>query len=78
MSKPYSWTTDNTDVCSNRKDCFCNQQFNVKSCSVQGIFKTADVIENDPTSISCPADTTNIMSEFPEDCSDDLIAKSCS
>lgn len=45
-----------------RKDCFCNYQFNVKACSIQGIFKTADVVKNDPSSVACPADTIDVMS----------------
>ncbi len=46
-----------------RKDCFCNYQFNVKACSIQGIFKTADVVKNDPSSLACPADTIDVMSK---------------
>ncbi|KAI0154171.1 hypothetical protein GGR57DRAFT_492251 [Xylariaceae sp. FL1272] len=38
----------------NRYRCFCNDQFDVTECSVQGIFKTADVLENDPGSLACP------------------------
>ncbi|KAI8966059.1 hypothetical protein F5Y11DRAFT_354497 [Daldinia sp. FL1419] len=37
----------------NRK-CFCNRQFDVRDCSVQGIFSTADVIKHDPVSLTCP------------------------
>ena len=47
----------------NRKECFCNYQFNVKACSVQGIFKTADVVKNDPDSLSCPTGTVDVMSK---------------
>lgn len=36
-----------------RRDCFCNYQFNVKACSIQGIFRTADVLKNDPDSLAC-------------------------
>lgn len=46
-----------------RKECFCNEQFDVKSCSVQGIYKTADVLANDPDSLACP-NPVNVMSEF--------------
>ena len=46
-----------------RRDCFCNQQFDVKSCSVQGIYKTADVVKHDPSSIACPANTVDVMSK---------------
>ncbi|KAL8635421.1 MAG: hypothetical protein Q9228_007084 [Teloschistes exilis] len=45
------------------RDCFCNYQFNVKSCSVQGIFKTSDVAKNDPESLACPADKIDVIIE---------------
>ncbi|KAL9603597.1 MAG: hypothetical protein Q9219_001100 [cf. Caloplaca sp. 3 TL-2023] len=47
-----------------RQDCFCNYQFNVKACSVQGIFKTADVVKNDPESLACPANTIDVIIEM--------------
>jgi hypothetical protein len=53
-----------TNLATIRKECFCNLQFNVKKCSIQGIFKTADVVKNDPTSLFCPADTIDVMSMF--------------
>ncbi|KAI0487609.1 hypothetical protein F4859DRAFT_263551 [Xylaria cf. heliscus] len=34
--------------------CFCNDQFDVTDCSVQGIYKTEDVIKHDPLSLACP------------------------
>ncbi|KAI0458101.1 hypothetical protein F5B21DRAFT_39651 [Xylaria acuta] len=34
--------------------CFCNDQFDVTECSVQGIYKTEDVIKHDPLSLACP------------------------
>ncbi|KAI2605129.1 uncharacterized protein GGS25DRAFT_524639 [Hypoxylon fragiforme] len=37
-----------------KQKCFCNNQFDVHDCSVQGIFSTADVIEHDPLSLVCP------------------------
>ncbi|KAL8812153.1 MAG: hypothetical protein Q9200_001233, partial [Gallowayella weberi] len=46
-----------------RRECFCNYQFNVKACSVQGIFKTSDVVKNDPDSLACPANTIDVISE---------------
>lgn len=52
------------DVETCRKDCFCNYQFNVKACSVQGIFRTADVLKNDPDSLACPASTVDVMSKL--------------
>lgn len=48
-----------------RKDCFCNYQFNVKACSMQGIFKTSDVVKNDPDSVACPANSVDVMSMVP-------------
>ncbi len=51
-----------TVVITIRRDCFCNYQFNVKACSVQGIFKTADVVKNDPSSLECDAETVDVMS----------------
>lgn len=48
-----------------RRDCFCNYQFNVKACSVQGIFKTSDVVKNDPDSIACPPNTIELLSTSP-------------
>ncbi|GAW26184.1 hypothetical protein SAMD00023353_2301380 [Rosellinia necatrix] len=38
----------------NRERCFCNDQFDVTDCSVQGIYKTEDVIKHDPFSLVCP------------------------
>ncbi|TGJ81150.1 hypothetical protein E0Z10_g7606 [Xylaria hypoxylon] len=38
----------------NREQCFCNDQFDVTECSVQGIYKTEDVITFDPLSLACP------------------------
>lgn len=51
----------NIYVCC-RRDCFCNYQFNVKACSVQGIYKTSDVVKNDPDSVACPVDTIELLS----------------
>jgi len=46
-----------------RRECFCNYQFNVKACSVQGIYKTSDVVKNDPSSLACKPGTVDVMSE---------------
>ena len=46
-----------------RRECFCNYQFNVKACSVQGIYKTSDVVKNDPSSLACTPGTVDVMSE---------------
>ncbi|MCJ1418925.1 hypothetical protein MMC32_005276 [Xylographa parallela] len=59
----YGAVTDWNFSPEERKECFCNYQFNVKACSIQGIFKTADVVKNDPSSLSCPADTVDVMIE---------------
>lgn len=53
-------------------DCFCNRQFDVKDCSVQGIFSTQSVLEHDPTSLACPLDrpidlVIEMMVRFPLD-----------
>lgn len=48
-----------------RRDCFCNYQFNVKACSVQGIYKTKDVIKNDPSSLACSATAVDVISFSP-------------
>jgi hypothetical protein len=45
-----------------RKSCFCNEQFDVKACSVQGIYKTADVLAHDPESMSC-TNPVNVLME---------------
>lgn len=47
---------------SYRKDCFCHDQFDVKACSLQGIYKTSDVIKNAPETLSCPADKVDVIS----------------
>lgn len=44
-----------------RKECFCNEQFDVKACSVQGIYKTHDVLAHDPESVAC-TNTINVIS----------------
>ncbi|KAF2093125.1 hypothetical protein NA57DRAFT_69243 [Rhizodiscina lignyota] len=51
----YGAVTDWNFSDEERRDCFCNHQFNVKACSIQGIFKTADVLAHDPESLACPA-----------------------
>ncbi|KAL8664482.1 MAG: hypothetical protein Q9202_003032 [Teloschistes flavicans] len=59
----YGAVTDWNFSPEERQDCFCNYQFNVKSCSIQGIFKTSDVAKNDPESLACPADTIDVIIE---------------
>ncbi|RMZ81531.1 hypothetical protein DV737_g2498, partial [Chaetothyriales sp. CBS 132003] len=46
-----NWNFDDQELHS----CFCNAQLSVKSCSMQGIFSTASVLANDPSSLACPA-----------------------
>ncbi|KAL8906403.1 MAG: hypothetical protein Q9207_002064 [Kuettlingeria erythrocarpa] len=60
----YGAVTDWNFSPEERRDCFCNYQFNVKACSVQGIFKTADVVKNDPESLACPANTIDVIIEM--------------
>jgi hypothetical protein len=48
----------------NSNQCFCNEQFDTKACSVQGIYKTADVVEHDPRSLKCAIGSVNVMSEY--------------
>lgn len=55
-----------------RRDCFCNHQMDVKSCSVQGIFSTSSVLEHDPSSLACPSSqpidlVIEMMLRFPLD-----------
>lgn len=52
------------------RNCFCNHQMDVKECSVQGIYTTSSVRENDPTSLACekPFDLIiELMTKFPLD-----------
>ncbi|KAF7885891.1 uncharacterized protein EAF02_004400 [Botrytis sinoallii] len=58
----YGAVTDWNFSVQERKECFCNEQFDVKSCSVQGIYKTSDVEAHDPGSISC-SNSVNVMME---------------
>ncbi|KAI1451238.1 hypothetical protein F4805DRAFT_464019 [Annulohypoxylon moriforme] len=50
----YGGVTDWNFDAEEKRKCFCNDQFDVRDCSVQGIFSTADVIEHDPLSLMCP------------------------
>ncbi|KAF7893876.1 hypothetical protein EAF00_007390 [Botryotinia globosa] len=58
----YGAVTDWNFNVQERKECFCNEQFDVKACSVQGIYKTSDVEAHDPGSISC-SHSVNVMME---------------
>lgn len=44
-------------------DCFCNHQFDVKGCSLQGIYKTDDVEKNDPKSLACGSGKITVTSQ---------------
>ncbi|KAI1500639.1 hypothetical protein F5X99DRAFT_231020 [Biscogniauxia marginata] len=50
----YGGVTDWNFNDEERRNCFCNNQFDVRDCSVQGIFSTADVLKHDPMSLVCP------------------------
>ncbi|KAI0119515.1 hypothetical protein F4814DRAFT_412282 [Daldinia grandis] len=54
-----NWNFDEEE----KRKCFCNGQFDVRDCSVQVIFSTADVIEHDPVSLTC----TRWMPEWDTD-----------
>ncbi|KAJ9609909.1 hypothetical protein H2200_006238 [Cladophialophora chaetospira] len=63
-----NWNFDEMEL----RECFCNHQMDVKACSVQGIFSTSSVLENDPTSLACspenPIDLViEMMLRFPLD-----------
>ncbi|KAI9642131.1 hypothetical protein NHQ30_008933 [Ciborinia camelliae] len=60
----YGAVTDWNFTPQERKECFCNEQFDVKACSVQGIYKTSDVDAHDPGSISCSNPINVIMEEI--------------
>lgn len=38
----------------NSEKCFCTHQMDVKACSIQGIYRTSDVLTHDPNSFACP------------------------
>ncbi|KAK3044729.1 hypothetical protein LTS18_000512, partial [Coniosporium uncinatum] len=59
----YGAVTDWNFSPEERRDCFCNYQFNVKACSVQGIYRTADVLKNDPRSVACEPGTIDVLIE---------------
>ncbi|KAI9708900.1 MAG: hypothetical protein M1828_002572 [Chrysothrix sp. TS-e1954] len=59
----YGAVTDWNFSPEERQNCFCNYQFNVKACSIQGIFKTSDVLAHDPESFQCPPDLVNLLIE---------------
>ncbi|KAI1779263.1 hypothetical protein F4818DRAFT_438048 [Hypoxylon cercidicola] len=50
----YGGVTDWNFSEEEKRKCFCNKQFDVRDCSIQCIFSTADVIQHDPLSLMCP------------------------
>ncbi|KIV78900.1 hypothetical protein PV11_06502 [Exophiala sideris] len=61
-----NWNFDEQEL----QECFCNHQMDVKSCSVQGIFSTSSVLQQDPSSLACsePIDLViEMMLKFPLD-----------
>ncbi|KAK9452954.1 hypothetical protein V1511DRAFT_522977 [Dipodascopsis uninucleata] len=44
-----------------KADCFCNAQVNVKSCSLQTIYSTKDIMKWDPNSFACDASKVNVF-----------------
>ncbi|KAF4629810.1 hypothetical protein G7Y89_g8334 [Cudoniella acicularis] len=60
----YGAVTDWDFSMQERKHCFCNEQFDVKACSVQSIYKTAGVLKHDPGSLFCPNPINVIMEEI--------------
>ncbi|KAI1449028.1 hypothetical protein F5Y02DRAFT_414290 [Annulohypoxylon stygium] len=50
----YGGVTDWNFDAEEKRKCFCNNQFDVRDCSVQGIYSTSDVLQHDPLSLMCP------------------------
>ncbi|KAL9111882.1 MAG: hypothetical protein Q9227_003732 [Pyrenula ochraceoflavens] len=46
-----------------KEECFCNHQFDVKACSLQGIYKTTDVEKHDPESLRCGVGKVDLVIE---------------
>ncbi|KAK9476975.1 hypothetical protein V1514DRAFT_146233 [Lipomyces japonicus] len=44
-----------------KADCFCNAQVNVKSCSLQTIYNTNDILKWDPNSFTCDPNKVNVF-----------------
>lgn len=44
-----------------KADCFCNAQVNVKSCSLQTIYATRDILKWDPNSFACDPNKVNVF-----------------
>ncbi|KAI1379759.1 hypothetical protein F4677DRAFT_441957 [Hypoxylon crocopeplum] len=50
----YGGVTDWNFSDEEKRKCFCNNQFDIRDCSIQGIYSTADVLKRDPLSLICP------------------------
>lgn len=46
-----------------KEKCFCIRQFDVKACSIQGIYRTTDVLKHDPDSFACTKVTNSHTGE---------------
>ncbi|KAK9450169.1 uncharacterized protein V1518DRAFT_195262 [Limtongia smithiae] len=44
-----------------KAECFCNSQVNVKSCSLQTIYATKDIVKWDPNSFACDPAKVNVF-----------------
>lgn len=50
------WNFDDEET----EKCFCMHQMDVKACSVQGVYRTSDVLSHDPESFKCPKSTQKV------------------
>ncbi|KAK9460110.1 uncharacterized protein V1516DRAFT_678978 [Lipomyces oligophaga] len=57
----YGGVTDWNFSDQEKADCFCNAQVNVKSCSMQTIYSSKDIIKWDPNSFACDPKKVNIL-----------------
>jgi len=53
------WNFDDEET----EKCFCMHQMDVKACSVQGVYRTSDVLKHDPDSFKCPTSTRKAKGE---------------
>ncbi|KAK9466822.1 hypothetical protein V1512DRAFT_262427 [Lipomyces arxii] len=47
-----------------RNDCFCNKMIDVKSCSIQTIYSSDDIVKWDPNSFACDAKKVKVLIEL--------------
>ncbi|KAK9472906.1 uncharacterized protein V1510DRAFT_120992 [Dipodascopsis tothii] len=57
----YGGVTDWNFSDEEKRDCFCNAQNNVKSCSVQTIYNSKDIYKWDPESFACDPSKVNLI-----------------